>query len=110
MTLSKLSTYTDIDLNTFTTSTVSVNENKKEQVLPVSIVTNTQNAVKVKISEELVVTNTKAVCRRCGKVLKDINSITLGMGPTCYKQFMLERRKQINLLGRITSGKTQNNE
>ena len=28
------------------------------------------------------------ICRRCGRKLKNLESIELGMGSTCYKKFM----------------------
>lgn len=30
------------------------------------------------------------ICRRCGKKLKTIESIEVGMGPTCYKRYLSE--------------------
>ena len=39
----------------------------------------------------------KKVCRRCGRVLKDEESIQKGFGRTCYKRFLAEQPQQIPL-------------
>ena len=31
------------------------------------------------------------LCRRCGRRIKDIQSIELGMGPTCYLKYLREK-------------------
>ena len=32
----------------------------------------------------------KTSCKRCGRKLKSSTSIELGMGPTCWKKYVLE--------------------
>ena len=31
------------------------------------------------------------ICRRCGRVISDNESILLGMGPTCYHKYLCEK-------------------
>lgn len=44
----------------------------------------------------------KKLCRRCGRVLKDEESIQKGFGRTCYKKFLAEQPQQIPLFQRKT--------
>lgn len=110
MTPSELSTYTDIDLNNFTALNVSVNNNPTEQTHNVIKSDIFSNTVKVEFSEEIIVTDAEVLCKRCGRPLHDTKSRILGMGPTCYKLYMAERNKQLNLFCCKGIGKTQNNE
>jgi formylmethanofuran dehydrogenase subunit E len=31
------------------------------------------------------------ICQRCGKVIRNKDSVLLGMGPTCYQKYLCER-------------------
>ena len=101
MTQSELSTYTEIDLNKF-----SLDSDLK----PISDVCSVSNTTKVMLSEEIIIQQPDIVCKRCGRVLTEPKSRILGMGPTCYKQYMAERTKQLNLFCRKNLGRCNNNE
>lgn len=110
MTPSELSTYTDIDLNNFKLPAVSVNNDSTEQ--PQNVIKSNifSNTVKVEFSEEIIAVDAEVLCKRCGKPLHDTKSRILGMGPTCYKLYMAERNKQLNLFCCKGIGKIQDNE
>jgi len=105
MTQSELSTYSNIDLNDFTVPSIDTNTNMKTSDQSVVDVSNTNETVTVTFSEELISRKTDVVCKRCGRVLTDTESRILGMGPTCYKLYMAERNKQLNLFCRKDLGK-----
>lgn len=39
----------------------------------------------------------KILCKRCGRVLKDLKSQEIGFGSTCYKKYLAEKPQQIPL-------------
>lgn len=39
-------------------------------------------------------TNNIYFCRRCGKKLKNLNSIKNGLGPICYKKWQAESHRK----------------
>ena len=75
MTLSELLQYNYIDLNCFTLSK-----------------NNSDN------DENIDLDNKQVRCMKCGRILKDYQSIKLNIGPLCLKQYQLDKTKPINLL------------
>ena len=105
MTQSELSTYTEIDLNKF-----SLDSDSKPVSDVCSVSPPAKDTTKVMLSEEIIIQQPDIVCKRCGRVLTEPKSRILGMGPTCYKQYMAERNKQLNLFCRKNLGRCNNNE
>lgn len=59
---------------------------------------------KVVISEVIIANTTietssdaDVICKKCGRILKGLESKSLGYGPTCYKKVQCDKVKQINL-------------
>lgn len=101
MAMYELFSYDRIDLNEFHSESVyttslaspqlSSGDNTIEDIQNNSILNN-DGSVR-KDTEECA----KVYCKRCGRVLQDVTSRILGMGPTCYKLYKKERDQQINL-------------
>lgn len=101
MAMYELSSYDRIDLNELHSESVytsslaspqlSSGGNTIEDIQNNSILNN-DGSVR-KDTEECA----KVYCKRCGRVLQDVTSRILGMGPTCYKLYKKERDQQINL-------------
>ena len=97
----ELSSYDRIDLNEFHLESVYTNSLASSQLSSSgNTVEDTQNSSILnkdgsvrKDTEECG----KVYCKRCGRVLQDVTSRILGMGPTCYKLYKKERDQQINL-------------
>ena len=91
-----------------TSSTLSdLSKVDKSRLTETNTVLKDSKTVKVEFSEEIITNEPEVICKCCGRPLKEANSRILGMGPTCYKRFIAERNKQINLLCRKPIGKTE---
>jgi len=90
----QLRQYNILDMNTFHIPP-DVIHTPEEDIL------NTSASIFPVILESSQVENPSedvVLCKRCGRPLKDLHSKDLGMGPTCYRQYKLERSKTVDLL------------